>query len=930
MKWLLLLTFAPFLGLVTASSDFSYNHYRLPTALRPQKYQLSILTILDKPEESSFNETVKILIEVLQNTKNITLHSKGLTIDESQTTLSQVSGEEKKDNCVSSTAVNPSHDYYFLNTCQELLAGHVYELNLSFSADLKAQLEGYYRSSYEDPEANETRWITITQFEPASARLAFPCFDEPNYKAPFVVTLGHHNKYTSLSNMPVKETRPHESLPDYVWTEFEESVPMSTYLVAYSINDFSHKPSTLPNGALFRTWTRPNAIDQCDFAAEFGPKVLQYYEELFGIKFPLPKIDQIAVPDFESGAMENWGLVPYSENSLLLSATHSSLDNKMFVAGTVAHELAHQWFGNLVTMKWWTDLWLNEGFATYVASLGVAHIHPEWRSLEMDSLGNLLTIFQRDAMESSHPISRPIRMVSEINESFDDISYEKGSSVIRMMHLFLGEKTFRSGLKSYLQNYKYKNAEQDNLWESLTLAAHENDALPKNYEVKTIMDSWTLQTGYPVINVTRDYAAGSAELTQERYLLNTEVSRSHHGGCWWVPLSYTTQSKLDFNDTSPEDWLECSKEGQSLPKTIPNLTGADQWVIFNTKLSAPYKVNYDAQNWKLLIQTLNSKDLQSIHVVNRAQLIDDVLYFAWTGEQDYETALGVLEYLHRERELLPWRAAFEQLMVVGQLVRRTPNYGLYKRYLRKLIAPLYEELNGMNDTFGSIQSHEEIQLKAGVVAFACMYQVSDCVSRSKDYFLRWRSVANPDETNPVPIEVRGSVYCTSVKHGSDEDWEFLWTRYLKTNVATEKDTILAALTCSREVWLLQRLLETIFDPKGDIRSQDAPSTFDLVASNQVGWWLAKKYFMENLDSIYKYFYPVTATLAKLLPSLSDNVITRREYNQFRDFLDNSGEWLQDIKQAVQQTKENMLINVQWRERNYLRFFQAIRQKLKEV
>ncbi|XP_020811808.1 aminopeptidase N-like [Drosophila serrata] len=930
MNWLLFFLLTLILGLTTTSSESNYNYYRLPTALRPQKYFLSILTDLDNPKGFSFNGTVKILIEVLENTRNITLHSKDLKIDVCQISLRKVNSSEKRDNCVNSTAVNPTHNYYILNTCQELLAGNVYELTMSFSADIKTQLEGYYRSSYEDPETNETRWITITQFEPVSARLAFPCFDEPNYKAPFVVTLGHHKKYNSLSNMPVKKTKPHESLTDYVWTEFQESVPMSTYLVAYSINDYSHKPSTLRNGTLFRTWARPNALDQCDFAADIGPKVLQYYEELFGIKFPLPKMDQIAIPDFKTGAMENWGLVAYVETALLVSATHTSLEDKMNVAETVAHELAHQWFGNLVTMKWWTDLWLNEGFATYVSYLGLAHTNPEWNFLEKNSFGDLKSIFRIDAMESSHPISRPIQLVSEITESFDDISYRKGSAVIRMMHLFLGEKTFRSGLKSYLQTYKYKNAEQDNLWESLTAAAHENDDLPKNYEIKTIMDSWTLQSGYPVINVTRDYAAGKAKLTQERYLLNSEVPRSNHKTCWWVPLSYTTQSKLDFNNTSPKDWLECSKDGLSLPKTIGNLPGADQWVIFNTKLTAPYKVNYDAQNWKLLIRTLNSKDFESIHLVNRAQLIDDIFTFAWTGEQDYETALGVIGYLQRERELLPWKAADEHLSNLDKLVRSTPKYGSYKRYVKKLIAPLYEELNGINDTLGSIQSQETTHLKKIAVSLACKYQVSDCVSRSKDLYRDWRSKANPDKDNPVPVDVRDVVYCTSVEHGSDEDWEFLWTRYLNANVETEKDTILNALTCTREVWLLQRFLEMMFDPQDDIRSKNAASAFGLVASDEVGWWLAKKYVLDNLDLIHKNFSPMSAYIAKFLPSLSVNVNTRREYNEFTDLLDSLKDLLKDMKQAVEQTKESMLIEVQWHERKYLQFFQAIQQKLKEA
>ncbi|XP_044251595.1 aminopeptidase N [Drosophila takahashii] len=925
MKWLLLLCGALSLSLTTAGS--SYNFFRLPTALRPQKYDLRILTILEDLEDLRFNGTVKIQIEALQNTNNITLHSKDLAINDTQITLRQISGEGNPDNCITSTEINPTHDFYILNTCQELLSGHVYELILPFSAKLQEQLAGYYRSSYEDPVANETRWISITQFEPASARLAFPCFDEPGYKAPFAITLGYHKKLTGLSNMPVKETKPHESLPDYVWTQFQESLPMSTYLVAYSINDFSHKPSTLPSGTLFRTWARPNAIDQCDYAAEFGPKVLQYYEQLFGIKFPLPKVDQIAVPDFSAGAMENWGLVTYSESLLLYSAEYSSQEDKQELANTVAHELAHQWFGNFVTMNWWNDLWLNEGFATYVASLGLENIHPEWRSMQLESVSNMLTIFRRDSLESSHPISRPIEMVSQISESFDDISYEKGSSVLRMMHLFLGEESFRTGLKSYLERYAYKNAEQDNLWESLTQAAHKIGALPKDYELKIIMDSWTLQTGYPVINVTRDYTTRTAKLTQERYLLNSNASGIHRNGCWWIPLTYTTQEEKDFNNTAPQTWMECSESGDSLPKTIKDLPGPDQWVIFNNQLSSPYKVNYDAQNWKLLIDTLNSDEYDTIHVVNRAQLIDDISYFAWTGEQDYDVALKLISYVERERELLPWKSVFDNLKAVNGIFRQTPNFKFFKRYIRKLITPIYEDLNGINDTNPAIQQPDQILLKTMVANWACSYQVSDCVTQSLSYFRSWQSEANPDENNPVPIAFRSIVYCTSIEHGTDEDWEFLWTRYQKANVATEKETIMDSLACSLEVWQLQRYLGRIFDAKGAIRKQDSAGVFQSIASTNIGFLLAKKYLMENVDSISEFYHPQSEYMAEFLAPLSEQIFTRKDYNEFKTFIVNSKKVFKDVEQATSQALEIILTNVQWKERNYEKFTLALQKLL---
>ncbi|XP_037727925.1 aminopeptidase N-like [Drosophila subpulchrella] len=922
MKWCLLyLT-----GLWFATASSSYNYYRLPSALRPLKYDLRILTQLENPQDFHFSGTTKIQIEALENTNNITLHSKDLTIDEYQITLRQISGEEKKDNCVTSTEVNPTHDFYILNTCQELLAGHVYELNLHFSAKLNDQLEGYYRSSYFDSAANETRWISITHFEPASARLAFPCFDEPGYKAPFVITLGYHKKFTGLSNMPVKETKPHESIPDYLWTEFQESLPISTYLVAYSVNDFSHKPSTLPNGALFRTWARPNAINQCDYASEFGPKVLNYYEELFGIKFPLPKVDQFAVPDFNIGAMENWGLVTYRETALLYSSEFSSLKDKQELSNTIAHELAHQWFGNLVTMKWWTDLWLKEGVATYVATLCVEYIHPEWRSMELESLSNLLAIFRKDSLESSHPISRPIEMVSQISESFDEISYEKGSSVLRMMHLFLGEESFRTGLKSYLERYAYKNAEQDNLWESLTQAAHKTGSLPKDYDIKTIMDSWTLQTGYPLVNVTRDYTTKTAKLSQERYLLNTDKSRAG-SGCWWVPLSYTTQEEKDFNNTAPKAWMECSKTGESQTKTIQDLPGPDQWVIFNNLLSSPYKVNYDAQNWKLLIETLNSDQFQSIPVINRAQLIDDVLYFGWTGEQDYEITLQLINYLHRERELLPWKSAFENLKLLNRIVRQTPNFQFFRSYVKQLITPIYEHVKGINDTFSSIQQQDQILLKSMVVDWACQYQVADCVPQALAYYHNWRSEANPDGKNTVPINVRHTVYCTLIRLGSDEDWEFLWTRYKNSNVAAEKRTILTALGCSKEVWLLQRYLELIFDPKEEIRKQDSKWAFQAVAKTDIGFLLAKKYFMDNVEFINNFYHQLTRSLTRLLEPLEKQVFNRKDYNEFKEFVINSERSFKGSEEAIQWTLEVMLTNVQWKERNYDQFTRAIKQLL---
>lgn len=268
-----------------------------------------------------------------------------------------------------------------------------------------------------------------------------------------------------------------------------------------------------------------------------------------------------AIPDFGAGAMENWGLITYRETSLLFQPNITSLSSQNCVATVVAHELAHQWFGNLVTMDWWTDLWLNEGFATYIASLGVEFLHPEWKSLDEESVDNSLNIFKFDALKSSHAVSVTIGHPNQISQIFDAISYDKGSVIIRMMHMFLGEESFRDGVSNYLKKHSFKNTIQDDLWATLTDEAHKRLSIPKNLTVKDIMDTWTLQVGYPVISVERDYDTNSATLTQVRYLSDRYRTRSDLDICWWIPLTYTDSETHDFNVTHVSSNLLCMFRG---------------------------------------------------------------------------------------------------------------------------------------------------------------------------------------------------------------------------------------------------------------------------------------------------------------------------------------------------------------------------------
>ncbi|CAL4093881.1 unnamed protein product, partial [Meganyctiphanes norvegica] len=458
---------------------------------------------------------VEIYMECVNQTTEVSIHMADIITHNDTIKLIQSDAMEKDEIDISSHTYDSQREFYIANLAESLIPGQNYTIKMNFTGLLNDQLRGFYRSIYTN-EADEEIWLAVTQFQPTDARRAFPCFDEPALKATFDISLGHQENMTAISNMPLEMTTD-MSEEGWYWDHFERTVPMSTYLVAFAISDFDHLNSTEDSDTLFTVWARPSAIEQAQYSLDIGPPMLTFFEKYYDIPFPLPKQDMIALPDFAAGAMENWGLITYRETAMLYEEGVSSANNKQRVAVVVSHELAHQWFGDLVTPSWWTDLWLNEGFASYMEYLGVDNVEPDWRMMEQFVTESLHYVFAIDCLESSHPISIPVGHPDEINEIFDSISYSKGASIIRMMQHFLSENTFKVGLTKYLNAMAYKAASQDDLWEFLTEQAVEDDALEGGLSVKEVMDTWTLQMGYPVINVQRSKDGTSATVSQVKF-----------------------------------------------------------------------------------------------------------------------------------------------------------------------------------------------------------------------------------------------------------------------------------------------------------------------------------------------------------------------------------------------------------------------------
>lgn len=943
-----------FLALAAVGFAAGAEEYRLPQSLKPMHYDLTIFTDVKEPE-FKFNGKVAIQILCLEQTNDLVLHMNNLTLDHDTIARSvkmaaDPTSDASPDHPVSHK-YNAETEIYSATFAQPFVPNREYTVEISFDGVLNEGLSGFYRSSYTNKATNTTEWLATTQFESIDARRAFPCFDEPAWKATYSISLGHPTPFTSLSNMPLERTEDIADKPGWSLDVFQRSVPMSTYLVAFIVSDFTFRESRTSDKnssqVQFRTWARRDVIDQVDFAAQAGPEFLSFFERFFNIRYPLPKQDMVAIPDFSAGAMENWGLITYREASLLFDDVRSSIHNEYGIANTVAHELAHQWFGNLVTMKWWTDLWLNEGFATYMAAQALDDHYNKpgskqsWNLLDGEALSNIQLIFPLDSLSSSHPVSVPIGNPSEISQIFDVISYRKGSFLIRMMNSFLPGKVFQTGVSNYLSKYQYRNAEQDDLWECLTEAGHQSKVLPENLTVKTIMDSWTLQTGYPVVDVTREYGNNKKiiRFSQRRFLALPDLKKESSGQCWWIPITLATSRMDGFPDTKPM-WLPC-QDGKQLSQHEPGLITDEkmelsdelddsEWVLVNRKMNALARINYDEKNWDLLIAQLNTNH-SKIPTLNRVQVILDVMEFSKVNILKYSKAFDMLDYIHREREYLPWKSALNCLYSLDTLLKRTGKpYEHFRAYARNLLTEQFSSMPQLRDS-QELRGYEERLHKTQLYAAACHFGLRDCEDRMRSEYRSWKASRNQD-AYVIPADMAYLTYCSEIKTASQEEWNFLYTRYLQTDTPSEKTTLLRALGCSRDPDILKNFLSIAFDsPERKIRTQDLKTMFASVAGNPVGYAVARDYLYANVDKIHDLYGPKNQHIVKYLALISSEIVTEDELREFNEIKSRYyDKYLAQSQILLQQAEENPMINLQWHRQNFEFVSQLLDEKQYQV
>ncbi|KAJ0178640.1 hypothetical protein K1T71_005415 [Dendrolimus kikuchii] len=875
----------------TVPIDNAPTNLRLPTYVKPTRYYLKITPYIYEGN-FTFDGEVSIVLTVLNETEQITFHGVDLVLHD----VKLYGNEDGKQVIVTRRIEDPQRHFQTLYLAEMLVVGKQYVLNISYTGILNDNLHGFYRSSYEDK--GDKRWIAVTQFQAMDARRAFPCWDEPALKARFTISIARPNNMSSLSNMNIVKRDKHDTLPNYTWDHYAESLPMSTYLVAFTVTDFQNM--TDKN---FSVWARREALPSAAFALEIGPKILRFLEEYYKIKFPLPKIDMIALPDFKNGAMENWGLLTYREIAMLYENGVSATTDKVHVATVVAHEIAHQWFGNLVTPSWWRDLWLNEGFATYVEYVAVDAVEKSWNITEICILDQVHNVFQLDALNSSHQLSVDVSASEETDAIFDKISYGKGSALLRMLNHILTDEVFNSGVTDYLNAKMYGNAEQKDLWTALTTSARKTGDFEA--DVAVVMDSWTLQTGFPVLTVSRNYNTGTVSFSQDRFVLINDTTTTQKSPVWWIPVSYTTASEKDFKSTRPRIWLKGEKTITS------NITvKKDDWFIANVQQTGFYRVNYDHHNWQLLIKVLKDPGhFQNIHIINRAQMVDDAMNLALTGRLDYGTALDVTSYLSHERSYVPWKAGLSALGYIDTMLSKGAYYLEYGRYVLRLLS------GAVGDVGWQLSANESVitaQYRVDLLASACHFEHMDCMQNAVRMYTNWMISPNPDSYDEIHVDVRGIVYCVGVRTGGAREWQFAWERFRVASAPSERHRLLSVLGCTRAPHLLHRYLELSLRNDSGIRKQDVVRVFSTVAGTAIGQPIAFNFIRANWQRL-RTFVGSISTLNLIIKVVTRRLNQPHEYEELKRFV---AESCSDLGRPVQQVLETISANVQWRERNY--------------
>ncbi|XP_037947541.1 puromycin-sensitive aminopeptidase [Teleopsis dalmanni] len=774
---------------------------------------------------------------------------------------------------------NETASLYF---AKELPVGDSALLTMKFSGELNDKMKGFYRSKY-FTQSGEERYAGVTQFEATDARRCFPCWDEPAIKATFDITLVVPADRVALSNMPViEETTSSDGLRRL---RFDRTPIMSTYLVAVVVGEYDYVEGKSEDGVIVRVFTPVGKKEQGLFALEVATKVLPYYKSYFNIAYPLPKMDLIAIADFSAGAMENWGLVTYRETFVLVDPKNTSLIRKQSIALTVGHEIAHQWFGNLVTMEWWTHLWLNEGYASFVEFLCVNHLFPEydiWTQFVTDMHTRALEL---DCLKNSHPIEVPVGHPSEIDEIFDEISYNKGASVIRMLHDYIGESDFRKGMNIYLTRHQYKNTCTEDLWAAL----QEASSVP----VAEVMSTWSKLQGFPVVSVDaiqKDDNKMVLKLSQSKF--TADGSKPVEDYTWVIPITVSTSK---HPDKIAKTFLLNKKEMEVVLDDV----GPNDWIKINPGTVGYYRTRYSKEMLEKLIPAVSNMELPPL---DRLGLIDDMFAMCQAGQTSTAEVLKLIDSYRNETNYTVWTAITNSLSNLYILISHTELMDYFNIYGEKLYRPVADRL-GWEAREG--ESHLDTLLRSLVLSRLVSFRCKDVINEAKKRFRN-----HIDGTASIPADLRSTCYKAILQNGDESNFNEMLKLYRSTDLHEEQDRISRALGSMSDVVLLRKVID--FAMSSEVRAQDSVFVIVAVAVNPKGRDMAWQFFKDNNQKLLEQ-YQGGFLLARLIKYLIENFASEEKAIEVEKFF--KTKQFSGTERTVSQAVETIRLNAAWLQRD---------------
>jgi aminopeptidase N len=814
--------------------------------------------------------------KVNRPSERITFHAKDLKVTDAKITLHDKKGDRE----IFVSRINQQKSFHEvrLHTDDTLYPGE-YTVTMSFEAPITPGMTGLYPCYFK--LGDEEHALLATQFESHHAREAFPCIDEPEAKATFDLTLVTEADITTLGNTPVKDQK---TADGKMTTTFETTPRMSSYLLAWVVGDMQNKSGTTKNGTEVNVWsTKAHPIDSLDFALDVSIRSIEFFEDYFGVKYPLAKADHVALPDFSSGAMENWGLITYRERVLLAYPGQTSQSIKEVIATVVAHETSHQWFGNLVTMKWWDDLWLNESFANMMEYQAVDAMFPDWHIWDSFVAAEALSSLRRDATPGVQPVRVDVNHPDEISTLFDpSIVYAKGGRLLYMLKNYIGEDAFRKGLTSYFNKFAYKNTAGSDLWAELGKASGQ--------DIAAFMNPWLERSGFPVLSITEEN--GTIDITQEHFSDNPE--KADKSRVWPVPL---------FSDNDQLPGLLDKPELKDKDKN------PDMMTLLNRGARGHYIVRYVADDQRHDLKRMVADG--TLTNSERLMVLNDTSMLARAGYVPYSEVLELLSAYADESNESVWDMIS---LIIGEC-RRFIDYDesledKIKAYVRRLIEPQYERL-GWDERNGEPSTDQKLRaIILSLGSYADYPAILDEANR--------RFVLYQEDPSSLSSEIRAIVFGVPVKQGNDKAFDYLVKLHDSTSNSDLKSDIAGALTATRSAERAEQLLARIKDAK-IIKPQDADRWLVYLMRNRyvrdTGWnfmtgewaWIEKTY---SNDKSYDYMpryaaggcnTPEYATRFRdfFEPKL-DQVVLKRNIQIGIEEIDNRVKWLQRDLSHIQE------------------------------